>query len=153
MAKCNLGEVGIKPMLWSAVITDHALFDVHWASDDAYSLWVVGSCFELQILLWCPFPLLLLALVTVWRLVWTSAKFFSVMEPGSGCHSLGCHGYVSSQTTALISQMQIGWFDFDSLSFLTLSLRWVPSGTYRILLCLTPDNFICQWGTPWEWKG
>ena len=89
----------------------------------------------------------------VWRLVSTSAKFFNVMVPGSGCHSLGCHGYASSQTTALISQMQIGWFDFDSLSFLTLSLLWVPSGTYRILLCLTPDNFIRQWGTPWEWKG
>ena len=23
----------------------------------------------------------------------------------------------------------------------------------QIFLCLTPDNFTCQWGTPWEWKG
>ena len=23
----------------------------------------------------------------------------------------------------------------------------------KILLCLTPDDFTCQWGTSWQWKG
>ena len=23
----------------------------------------------------------------------------------------------------------------------------------KILLCLTPDDFTCQWGTPWAGKG
>ena len=42
------------------------------------------------------------------------------------------------------------WPDEDQP--LTLSLPRVPNGTYRILLCLMPDNFTRQWGTPWgEW--
>ena len=29
---------------------------------------------------------------------------------------------------------------------LTLSLLEVPNGTYRILLCVTPETFTRQWG-------
>ena len=36
---------------------------------------------------------------------------------------------------------------FECFILLTLSLPRVP--LIDFLLCLTPDDFTCQWGTPW----
>ena len=47
------------------------------------------------------------------------------------------------------------WLSFTTLgSALSLYLIhvWVPNGTRRFY-CLTTDNFIHQWGSPWEGKG
>ena len=30
-----------------------------------------------------------------------------------------------------------------------MSAKW----HLKILLCLTPDDFTCEWGTPWAGKG
>ena len=46
----------------------------------------------------------------------------------------------------LCKGIQICHINFDINPFTPVSANW-------ILLCLMPDDFTRQWGTPWELKG